>query len=183
MKAKPTLHDTLAFAHEMHKGMDDWTGDPYIAHPIAVMMLLPADSSEDDRHLALLHDVIEDCQERLIKHFGITKNGQNLHDLILAGFTNMNYSEYIIQGLDLLTRDRWTTQGMSYLDYIKNIVKSEHRGAMLVKLADNEHNTDPKRHARLPSGLKERSVQMTNRYERSKALLRKGLEEVNAEIC
>ena len=66
-----TLHQTLALAHDMHAGVNDWTGVPYITHPIWVMLRLPEICSEDDQHIALLHDVIEDCQTRLAARFNL----------------------------------------------------------------------------------------------------------------
>lgn len=172
-----TLHDTLAFVHEMHEGAIDWTGIPYVMHPIWVMMSLPASCDEDTRHLALMHDVVEDCKERLCAKFGITAqmNDQvmiNIEDLFTA-LCAKGYSAYMMQGLRLLTRDLW--RHLTYINYVRNIVHSDHIGAMWVKLKDNEHNTDPHRHTLLLPEYVERYVQIAPRYERSKVILREGL--------
>ncbi|MBN1610399.1 MAG: HD domain-containing protein [Polyangiaceae bacterium] len=47
----------VAIAAEAHRGQFDRAGDPYIYHPLRVML---AASSEDERMVAVLHDVIED---------------------------------------------------------------------------------------------------------------------------
>ena len=61
------------------------------------------------------------------------------------------------------------------MDYVRNIVSSGHLGAMWVKYADNLHNTDLQRSARLPPDDKKRWSEMSPRYERSKRILRDGL--------
>jgi hypothetical protein len=172
-----TLHSTLRFAHDMHEGVSDWTGMPYITHPIAVMMLLPPECSDEDRQIALLHDVFEDCRSRLCAEFGMSEITTSLDELFDA-FSRWPHptdahSDYVVRGLRLLTRDLWP--GLNYINYVRNIVSSGHRGAMWVKYADNRHNTDPARRALLSPELLEKSIQMESRYFRSMAILREGL--------
>jgi hypothetical protein len=83
------------------------------------------------------------------------------------------YSGYLLQGLRLLTRDMWP--GLTYINYVRNIVASGHRGAMWVKYMDNRQNTDPVRTARLPEEEQKRAAEMRGRYERSMAILKAGL--------
>lgn len=170
------LHETLAFAHEMHAGVNDWTGAPYITHPVAVMLMLPVECCEDDQHIALLHDVLEDCKQRLrVKFDGwdMPADDDKFLDYVLDRLETIGYSSYVVQGLRLLTRDFWPN--LSYINYVKNIVSSGHRGAMWVKYCDNMHNTDPVRQARLSPELCKQSLQMSTRYEHSKRILREGL--------
>jgi hypothetical protein len=142
------------------------------------MQALPPDVCEDDRHLALLHDAIEDCRPRIImmmQSMGLVFDPGNPM-ACLEFFRNRHYSNYVVSGLMLLTRDMWS--GWTYLSYIRNIITSGHHGAMLVKYFDNCHNSDPDRLARvLPQHAK--SVPgLMRRYQRSKALLAAALGRV-----
>jgi (p)ppGpp synthase/HD superfamily hydrolase len=171
-----TLHETLALVHDMHQGVADWSGMPYVTHPIWVMMNLPASCIDEDRHIALMHDMIEDCQNRLIVRFEISKeyaDEATKLDAIFNALMMNGYTHYIVQGLKLLTRDLWAD--LTYLNYVRNIIKSGHQGAMWVKYTDNVHNMDPLRRTLLSPEHRERAIQMEARYERSKKLLREGL--------
>src|SRR6516164_95128 len=53
-----TLERAIMIAAEGHKGFKDKAGAPYILHPLRMMLQL---SSPDERIVALLHDVCEDC--------------------------------------------------------------------------------------------------------------------------
>ena len=64
--AMPTLDETIALASELHADQYDLTGEPYINHPLGVMHALPDDATDDDRHLALLHDTIEHSRDQII---------------------------------------------------------------------------------------------------------------------
>lgn len=174
----PTLDETIALASELHAGQDDLTGEPYINHPLAVMLALPPEATDDDRHLALLHDTIEDSHARIIAMMqakGLAFDPSSPMTC-LEFFRSRHYSNYVIEGLMLLTRDMWS--GWTYLSYIRNIIASGHHGAMLVKYFDNCHNSDPDRLARvLPKHV--RSVPgLVRRYQRSKALLAAALGRV-----
>jgi len=51
------LERAIAIAVEAHRGKKDKGGQPYILHPLRVMFLV---ESEDERIVAILHDVVED---------------------------------------------------------------------------------------------------------------------------
>ena len=53
-----TLERAIVIAAEGHKGVKDKAGGPYILHPLRMMLGL---SSPDERIVAVLHDVVEDC--------------------------------------------------------------------------------------------------------------------------
>ena len=53
-----TLERAIAIAAEAHAGQVDKAGTPYVLHPLRVMLGL---SSTDERVVAVLHDVCEDC--------------------------------------------------------------------------------------------------------------------------
>ncbi|MCV2356550.1 GTP pyrophosphokinase [Paucibacter sp. B2R-40] len=53
-----SLERAIAIAAEAHSGATDKAGAPYILHPLRVMLRM---SSEAERIVAVLHDLIEDC--------------------------------------------------------------------------------------------------------------------------
>ena len=57
----------LAVARHFHDGQSRKDGTPYICHPLKVCSTLISYGIDDDTTLAaaLLHDVIEDCQDKL----------------------------------------------------------------------------------------------------------------------
>lgn len=106
-----------AIAYTAHKGQYDKSGKEYINHPLTVASFC---KTEDERIVALLHDVAEDTN--------IT-----LDDL--AKFFNQN----IIDALRLLTHKDDTP----YLEYVAKIKENEL--AKAVKIADLTHNMDMSR--------------------------------------
>jgi len=57
MNGKPTLEDAIVLAAGAHRGQTDKAGQPYILHPLRVMLQL---EDEVGRISAVLHDVLED---------------------------------------------------------------------------------------------------------------------------
>jgi (p)ppGpp synthase/HD superfamily hydrolase len=55
-----TLERAIAIAAEAHAGQVDKAGVPYILHPLRVMLQM---ATNDERIVAVLHDVVEDCAE------------------------------------------------------------------------------------------------------------------------
>jgi guanosine-3',5'-bis(diphosphate) 3'-pyrophosphohydrolase len=53
----PTLERAISIATEAHAGQVDKAGQPYILHPLRVMLRV---STEDEQIDAVLHDVVED---------------------------------------------------------------------------------------------------------------------------
>ena len=148
----PTIDETVALIKRAHDGQKTKSGEPYWTHPVAVMMLLPPDATIDERHAALLHDVLEDTY--------LTAND-------LVGF---GYSDETIKIVRMVTRPKDEPRP-SYMDWIRSISASGNRGAMKVKLADNIHNSDPDRIAALPP--EERDI--VKRYKRSMRVLKSAL--------
>ncbi len=65
------LERAIAVATEAHAGQLDKAGQPYILHPIRLMLSMTTDT---ERVVALLHDVAEDCDDwdvdRIRSEFG-----------------------------------------------------------------------------------------------------------------
>ena len=151
----PTIAETIAYIKAVHAGQTTKGGEPYWTHPFAVMCLLPADATEDERHAALLHDVIEDC--------GVTAS-----DLIARGYSPRTV--WLVASLSRPVGE----ERPSYSEWIRSIAATGDRGLIRIKLADNEHNSQPDRVAKLPP--EERGI--VKRYEKSMAVLRQALDDL-----
>ncbi len=108
-----TLDEALAIAVRAHRGQVDKAGEPYILHPLRVMMRL---SPPDERIVAVLHDVVEDSPT-------------TLDDLRAAGF-----ADAIVRAVDHLTR----REDETYEAFIERVEQDPI--ARRVKLADLEDN-------------------------------------------
>ena len=136
----PTLEDAIALAVQIHQGQRDKAGAVYILHPLRVMFRL---QTEDERIVAVLHDVVEDSE-------------MTLDDLREQG-----YNEDILAALDCLTR-RDDENYMAFVDRAK-----KHPIARQVKLADIEDNMDIRRLNRIG----EHDLERLQRYRQAWALL------------
>ncbi|MCS6883449.1 MAG: hypothetical protein RMK84_13245 [Oscillochloridaceae bacterium] len=122
--AQPGLEDAICLAATAHAGQvyPSVPPQPYILHPLRLVVQA---SSEEERIVAALHDVVEDTH-------------LTLDDLRRAG-----YDERIITAVDHLTR----REGEPYEEYIARLSADPlARAVKLLDLADNLANS-----ARLPS--------------------------------
>ena len=53
------LEKAIKIAVEAHTGQVDKGGNPYILHPLRVML---SRNTEEERIVGVLHDVVEDCE-------------------------------------------------------------------------------------------------------------------------
>lgn len=60
VEPRGTLNDAIAIAAIVHKGQLGKAGDPYILHPLRMMMRM---NDETSRIVAVLHDVVEDSAD------------------------------------------------------------------------------------------------------------------------
>ena len=112
------LQRALEIAVESHKDQKQKDGTPYALHPIRLSMSL---QSEEQKIVALLHDVVEDTD-------------WTFEDLVGEGF-----SANVIEALRLLTH----TDGSPYEDYVERLASNPL--AKVVKIADLTDNMDLKR--------------------------------------
>lgn len=117
-----TLEDAIELALSVHRGAVDKGGEPYILHPLRVML---RQQSTVARMAAVLHDVVEDSDVRL-------------DDLRDRGF-----AEEVVRAVDALTR----RPGESYEAFVERAGADP--VARAVKLADLEDNMDVRRLARV----------------------------------
>ena len=109
----------MIIAYTAHHGQVDKTGLPYIFHPLHL-----AEQCEDEKTtiVALLHDVVEDCEE------------YTFDKLETYGF-----DAEVISALKLLTHEK----GVPYEEYVKKIKSNPL--ATKVKLLDLSHNLNETR--------------------------------------
>ncbi|MCX7045899.1 MAG: GTP pyrophosphokinase [Candidatus Sumerlaeota bacterium] len=112
------LERALMLAARAHTGQKDKAGQPYILHPLRVMIRV---KTEEQMIVALLHDVIEDS------------------DFTLKDLLDEKFPAPILKAIKLLTHDK----DISYDDYLKRLRPNPI--ARAVKLADLEDNMDIRR--------------------------------------
>jgi (p)ppGpp synthase/HD superfamily hydrolase len=112
------LQKAIEIAVLAHSKQTRKNGEPYVLHPIRVMLKM---NTEEEKIVAVLHDVIEDTKV-------------TYKDLRDAGI-----SERVIAGIRALTKQ----PGQTYEEYKEGVFASE--DAMRVKMADLRHNTDIRR--------------------------------------
>ena len=110
-----TLEKALQIAAEAHAGQTDKAGEPYILHPIRVMMGV---QGLEEKMAAILHDTVEDTPV-------------TLEQLRRAGF-----SDCVVDAVDALTK----RDGESRVEAAGRTVK--HPIAREVKLSDVADNMD-----------------------------------------
>ena len=107
------LHKAITIACEAHQGQSSINGEPYILHPLR--LLIKAKSNEE-RTIAILHDVIEKT------------------NISLADLKNKGFDQNIISSIDSLSRRR----NESYIEYIKRLMQNKISVKIkLLDLADN----------------------------------------------
>jgi (p)ppGpp synthase/HD superfamily hydrolase len=135
-----TLERALAIAAAAHRGQVDKAGEPYLLHPIRVMLRL---RGEPDRLVALLHDVIEDSPE-----------------WTSARLRQEGFPEPVIRAVEALTK----RDGEPYHALIERAASDP--VARRVKLADLEDNMMQTRIARPGEGDRERLERYRRAYTR-----------------
>ena len=85
-----SLERAIAIAVEAHRGQTDKAGQPYVLHPLRIMLSL---DSVAERIVGVLHDVVEDS------------------DWTFAALRQEGFADSIIEALDSLTRREGETYG------------------------------------------------------------------------
>jgi (p)ppGpp synthase/HD superfamily hydrolase len=132
-----TLERAIAIAAKAHAGQVDKAGAPYVLHPLRMMLGM---SSNDERIVAVLHDLCEDCPSWTFDR------------LRAEGF-----SDRIIDALQSVTK----RDGEDYDDFVRR--SAANPIGRRVKLADLHDNSDLSRIA-VPS---ERDLQRIDKYRRA----------------
>jgi (p)ppGpp synthase/HD superfamily hydrolase len=135
------LERAIEIAVMAHKGAVDKGGQPYILHPLAVMMSLKTD---EEKIVGVLHDVVEDT------HWTFEALKQE------------EFSKEIIEALQSVTK---SDSDSSYSDFIER-AKANAIGKE-VKIADLKHNMDL---SRIPS-ISNLDLERLERYRKSLEIL------------
>lgn len=115
-----TMWDALNLAVSAHYGQTDKLGKPYIHHVLAVAEGVVS-FGEEATIVALLHDVVEDTE------------------VTFEYLTKAGVRESAVESIRLLTKQK----GQPLEEYLRAITRDH--TAVLVKIADNAHNTRPDR--------------------------------------
>lgn len=111
------MEKALEIAMKAHDGQEDKAERPYIEHPMTVAEKM---ETEDEKIVALLHDVVEDS------------------DISIGYLRKEGFSEEILSAVDSITKRK--SEGEEYPEYIERLKKNPL--AVRVKLADLDHNSD-----------------------------------------
>lgn len=125
------LDRAIAIAVELHENQTDKAGQPYVLHPLRVMLAMESDV---ERIIAVLHDVAEDDE----------LGWQAVHD---GGF-----EPEIIEAIDAITR----REDEGYFDYIRRA--GSNPLARKVKIADLADNLSETRVSSCPPKLMARYI-------------------------
>lgn len=131
------LDRAILIATLSHNGQVDKAGEPYILHPIRVMMRM---TTHEEKIVAILHDVIEDTA------------------LSLPSLSHEGFGNEILDAIDTLTH----RDGENYEEYIRRI-KNGPDLARRVKLADLADNSN---RSRIPFPS-ERDIRRWMKYEKA----------------
>lgn len=133
------LEEAIALAVSAHRGQKDKAGQPYILHPLRMMLAV---DGEHARMAAVLHDVVEDTEV-------------SLEQLVAEGFP-----AEVVEAIDGLTR----RPDESYDEFIERAATNPI--ARAVKKADLEDNMDVRRLRELGPKELERLARYRRVWER-----------------
>lgn len=129
------LATAIHFAAEKHVLQTDKGGRAYILHPLRMMMRLRT-NDEELMAIAVLHDVVEDC------------------NVSFDDLRNIGMTERVIAGVAALTKQN----GETYEQFIDRAIGN--RDAMLVKREDLRDNSDITR----LKGISEKDITRMAKY-------------------
>ena len=132
------LERAISIAVDAHYGQRDKSGRPYVLHPLRVMF---GCATEDERIVAALHDVVEDCP-------GWT----------FARLRRRGFPKRILDALDCVTK----REGESYTAFVRRSASDPI--ARRVKLADLEDNMDIRRLTRVTAKDRRRLARYRRAY-------------------
>lgn len=139
-----TLERAIELAASAHAGQVDKAGQPYILHPLRVMLRV---STTHERMAAVLHDVVEDTKV-----------------VTLERLRSEGFPDEVVRAVDALTK----REGETRLEAAARA--AAHPIARVVKLADNAENMDLSRIAEPTDKDRER----VEEYGKVRAILLRG---------
>ena len=130
------LERAIEIAVNAHKGVTDKGGNPYIVHPLRVMMSL---KSGNEKIVGVLHDVVEDAE-----------------DWDFERLKEEGFSKEILDGLRSVTK---TSEEEDYNEFVQRALTNEIGRA--VKIADIRDNLDVTRIGE----LRQKDMNRLNKYK------------------
>ena len=141
----PSLEDAIKLALRAHRGQTDKAGQPYILHPLRVMLSLEA---EEERMVGVLHDVVED-----------TRNNAAEDRITFEKLREWGYPCSVVEALEHVTK---LPEEEGEEGYARFIGRAKGNAlARRVKLADLADNLDV---SRLTPPLDDWARRRLNRY-------------------
>jgi (p)ppGpp synthase/HD superfamily hydrolase len=139
-----TLERAIQIAVEAHTGATDKGGNPYILHPLRVMFAL---STDEERIVGILHDVVEDCSDQ----------GWTFSRMEEEGF-----SDKVLSGLRAVTKLEGETDYQAFVHRAANDPIGRR-----VKIADITDNLDV---TRIPE-ITDKDLMRISRYKKALSYL------------
>lgn len=139
------LRKALELAYEKHSGQLDKAGKPYILHPLMVALNYDYLEGENEKVVAILHDIIEDT------------------DVTEQQLLDMGFNSEVVRSVSLLTKPN----DMDYFDYIRRIKHSNSSIAHCVKVADLTENSDLSR----LDNITEKDIKRKEKYQKALDIL------------
>ena len=134
------LERAIKLAKKYHEGQFDKGGSPYIEHPLRVMNGV---ESIEEKILAVLHDVLEDC------------------DVSREQLIDEGIPEYLVEKLEILCKGK----NEKYFDYIDRVKATPL--TINVKLSDLNDNMNLKR----LKEVTEKDIKRLEKYKTAKEIL------------
>ena len=148
------LEKAIKIAVEAHTGQVDKGGNPYILHPLRVMLSL---NTEEERIVGVLHDVVEDCEgwtwERL--------KDQGCSDEIIEALKSVSKTPEEAE-YRALPEDKKLDHYLAFIQRAKANAIGRN-----VKAADIRDNLDISR----IDDITERDINRLNRYKKALSIL------------
>ena len=140
------LERAIEIAVSAHKGVKDKGGNPYILHPLRVMLTL---NSEEEKIVGVLHDVVEDAE-----------------DWTFEKLQDEGFSTQILEGLQSVTK---TSEDENYDEFVQRALTNAI--GRQVKIADIKDNLDVTR----LDILTEKDIKRPQSYKKSLKILQSGI--------
>ena len=140
------LERAIEIAVSAHKGVKDKGGNPYILHPLRVMLSL---NSEEEKIVGVLHDVVEDAE-----------------DWTFEKLQDEGFSTQILEGLQSVTK---TSEDENYDGFVQRALANAI--GRQVKIADIKDNLDVTK----LDILTEKDMKRLQSYKKSLKILQNGI--------
>ena len=156
------------YADLMHEGQMRKSGEPYISHPVSVAILTAQLGMDSDSVCAaLLHDTLEDCEEKVDAEYIKKKFGSDVLELVegLTKLTGIKFEEKEDESIENLRK--------MFLAMSKDI------RVIFIKLCDRLHNM---RTLSAKSEPKQRMIALETMHVYAPLAHRLGIRKIKAEL-